>query len=217
MPSPISPGRVIGALLGGALANVLIAWACAVWMPEPPPAVFGPSSVSEWPGPTPRDWPTPGQFSGPSGQLGEARSTALGMTDRAIGGGTSNGDFFTYLTRSVGLPWRALRVDVLTSESSAPGVGVTSHVVSSLRQGIPLNARSSSPRSRLPLLPVWSGFTLNTLLYGGALLAVMHTGHLAVREARRRSGRCRGCGYLARGLDRCPECGHPVSARAPGP
>lgn len=33
-----------------------------------------------------------------------------------------------------------------------------------------------------------------------------------MRAARRRAGRCAGCGYDCRGLERCPECGRAVAA-----
>lgn len=65
----------------------------------------------------------------------------------------------------------------------------------------------------LPLTPLWPGFVLNTMLYGGLLWAgwTVNTAALArlVTTHRRRRDRCVRwrCGYPLGGHPICPECG----------
>ncbi len=65
--------------------------------------------------------------------------------------------------------------------------------------------------ARLPLRPRPIGFFINTLFY--ALLVVLpFVGMKRLRyRRRRRAGLCISCRYAVRGLDRCPECGTPVT------
>ncbi|MEQ9095993.1 MAG: hypothetical protein RIE32_06990 [Phycisphaerales bacterium] len=65
-------------------------------------------------------------------------------------------------------------------------------------------------RFALPLLPIWPGFLLNTLLYALLLFIAWRLPGVLRRAVRRRRGRCVGCGYDRGGLDAgaaCPECG----------
>ncbi len=63
---------------------------------------------------------------------------------------------------------------------------------------------------RLPLIPIWPGFAINTLVLSLVPLC-MWTGIVLLRRNRRRiRGRCVGCGYDVFGLDACPECGQSV-------
>jgi len=62
---------------------------------------------------------------------------------------------------------------------------------------------------RLALVPEWPGFVINSLLYAAAIAALLQV-LVAIRCcARRRIGRCVGCGYPREGLldAVCPECG----------
>jgi hypothetical protein len=59
----------------------------------------------------------------------------------------------------------------------------------------------------IPLQPLWAGLVGNTLLYGGAIFAIV-TAVSAPRAAyRHRRGLCARCGYDLAGLATCPECG----------
>jgi|GEM_PF-5112584 len=62
-----------------------------------------------------------------------------------------------------------------------------------------------------PARPLWPGFAINTVFYGG-LAAVLATAfRLARANWRRIRGNCTSCGYSRRGIPvqaRCPECGH---------
>lgn len=55
---------------------------------------------------------------------------------------------------------------------------------------------------------------LSVIAAGGAMVCLV--GRWALRESRRRAGRCVGCGYDLAGLreDRCPECGLACASRA---
>ncbi len=59
----------------------------------------------------------------------------------------------------------------------------------------------------IPMRPIWPGFAVNTLVYGAACWMVFAVPRGARRMVRRRRGRCVGCGYPVKGLERCPECG----------
>ena len=67
----------------------------------------------------------------------------------------------------------------------------------------------------LPLTPLWSGFAINTLVYGGFFWLSV-TGIVAMRVGYRfRQRLCRKCAYDVRGLAHvCPECGLPIPASA---
>ena len=63
------------------------------------------------------------------------------------------------------------------------------------------------PRRRIPLVPLWPGFAIDTLFYAGVSWPLLF-GPFALRRAvRRRRGRCPYCGYDLAGLAGCPECG----------
>ncbi len=62
----------------------------------------------------------------------------------------------------------------------------------------------------LPGDPVWTGFTLNTLLYASILF--LATGGVRKLKQHRRFSRglCPRCAYDLTGLTTCPECGRPA-------
>jgi hypothetical protein len=68
--------------------------------------------------------------------------------------------------------------------------------------------KSYQPR-RLPVLPIWPGFAINTLFYALILWLLYCTPFVARRLIRIKRGRCPKCGYDLRGeLDAgCSECG----------
>lgn len=66
------------------------------------------------------------------------------------------------------------------------------------------------PSYILPLVPVWSGLIINTLVYAGVLWGLVWL--IAFVRARRRVARglCAKCAYDVTGLLVCPECGRAV-------
>lgn len=59
----------------------------------------------------------------------------------------------------------------------------------------------------LPLVPVWSGFVVNTIVWGAVGMMVLMTPGWVVRRRRRKRGLCEGCGYPRGDMQVCPECG----------
>lgn len=62
-------------------------------------------------------------------------------------------------------------------------------------------------QGRLPLLPIWPGFAINTAFYGSLAWGVWLVPGVIRRVRRTRRGLCKTCGYELGGLARCPECG----------
>jgi hypothetical protein len=62
---------------------------------------------------------------------------------------------------------------------------------------------------RLPCLPLWPGFSLNTVFYGGIVFLLWSAPGFVRRRSRGRRGLCVVCGYDLRGSAEkgCPECG----------
>ncbi len=64
--------------------------------------------------------------------------------------------------------------------------------------------------SGMPLEPLWAGLAINSALYGGILWLCLGAAGLLRRAARRRRGRCEGCGYPVGVHAVCTECGRPM-------
>lgn len=75
---------------------------------------------------------------------------------------------------------------------------------------------SRYPETALVVIgPVWSGLLLDIVVFGlawGAVECGIWSIRAMVHRSRGLHGRCPRCGYTSRGLERCPECGAPVSA-----
>ncbi len=63
---------------------------------------------------------------------------------------------------------------------------------------------------RLPLRPVWPGFGVNTLVYGGATWVMLLAVQQGNRLRRASHAQCPTCGYPVVGLQTCPECGSAI-------
>lgn len=71
-------------------------------------------------------------------------------------------------------------------------------------------AMPSIVEPRLPIHPLWGGFIANALVFALPAAAVLLAPAVVRLLRRARRGVCLGCGYDARGLQRCPECGRAV-------
>ena len=65
----------------------------------------------------------------------------------------------------------------------------------------------------LPLGPIWSGFAINTMLYGGVPWLLLCGPFELRRYRRRKRGLCVYCAYPIGTSDVCTECGRAVAHR----
>ena len=73
-----------------------------------------------------------------------------------------------------------------------------------LLSGWPLPAGA---HPELPILPLWPGFYVNTIVYAGMLWLLVTVTVAARRRRRRRGDLCPACGYPTGESDVCTECG----------
>jgi hypothetical protein len=113
---------------------------------------------------------------------------------------------YLYCEDARGWPMCALRLETEVRSWSVTPANVETH------NGIVLweNPAYAVDRIALPLRPIWSGFIVDTLLFGVVAFVLLFGPGMLRRQARRRTGRCECCGYDLRGNtnDQCPECGH---------
>jgi hypothetical protein len=77
--------------------------------------------------------------------------------------------------------------------------------------GWPLSVQS---QRELPIVPVWPGFAVNTILYGGVIWLIVAS-TAAIRSRRRlKRGLCPKCAYPVGESEECTECG---AILRPGP
>lgn len=204
--------RTAEALAAGVLVTVLVSWGIAMWAPMPilRPTVGTPQR--QWRGAVPATWsPIPKRELGgqkPWIVTQQLRSSTL----ESVAGYLSE---VQYTRVDVGLPWPSLSYDHLkegpavTTQRARREVksGWTVTELPIWRRGLRLE-RVARYR-RIPLLPVWPGFLLNTLTYAGLAAFLWWVPGAARRTLRRRRGRCQRCGYDLRGSadGACPECG----------
>jgi hypothetical protein len=116
-----------------------------------------------------------------------------------------------------GWPWLAFSSDVRRVIVSEPRTVTTDELVNGIRvpvaewnilrwAGSPPSPSFMSPRV-LPLRPIWRGFMLNSLLYGGLIWLAFFGRPMWTQARRRRRGQCPACGYPTGTSPRCSECG----------
>ncbi|MBX3407361.1 MAG: hypothetical protein KF869_11430 [Phycisphaeraceae bacterium] len=124
----------------------------------------------------------------------------------------------SHWVRVVGWGWPCASVGVvwLREEPITLDVEGMPHRESGIRGGLPLPkfAQRGPWANRLPVMPMWPGFALNTLLYGALVGSALFGPGAIRRTLRRRRGACIVCGYDLTGLAMCPECGAPAGAKA---
>jgi hypothetical protein len=209
-------------LLLGAIVNVAVAWACALWAGVDDTLPFeGIRAIPplEWAGYVPVEWPAVPDW----GFIEHGRGIDFQCFDISVAGDDTMRaeDLYRVVTFDVGLPLRSLRwelhglmpealgtLDYFPDQSEVHDVLVTGLDVA----GMPRTQDKLRFWRRFPLLPRWPGFIVNTLFYG-ALLWLLIPGPFVLRRVIRiKRGLCPKCGYDLRraapeaGIG-CPECG----------
>ena len=91
------------------------------------------------------------------------------------------------------------------------GPAVPMPVIDQLSQWPRLPLGGPLDGARLAIIPIWSGFVINTLFFGSMAWLVWRSGIAAKRgvmsSIRRKKGLCPACGYPAVPSGPCPECG----------
>jgi hypothetical protein len=118
-----------------------------------------------------------------------------------------------------GWPMLSLRMSSLRKNPSYPMFFFSSQTNGSAvidRTGawvIPDGWLTFSHRRELPLLPVWGGFVIDSIVYGIVLWPVAHAVFLLRGVLRRRRNLCPACAYPVGSSPVCTECGKPVTPK----
>jgi hypothetical protein len=188
--------RVVLAALFGLVTSVAVAWACALWAPDPgPPRLVHDSS---WPAPPPEGWQPSATLVRAASGWGITISDAMGIVESPQRTGGQMDAF------CAGWPWRAL---VSEAHVGTPGpVASLPDRRGAWKVSLPGWARTVSGRT-LPILPLWKGLAVNVALYGAApWLGIIAFG-LVRAWLRKARGLCVACAYPLPESGLCPECG----------
>ena len=182
-------------VLAGALANVAVAWGCAV---RPGEHSTLHDIAGHWPRGVPQAWPAPNYTQ---------RYVGLGWT-------LDNFHYFSPYADSAYVASASLfraGWPVLALESA----DWVDHRTNILERSAGWDVGIyTGEYPELPLRPIWSGFAANTLFYGTTLCLLIN-GPLSLRRlARQRRGLCAACGYPMADSDVCTECGKQLRKRA---
>ena len=186
-------------LLIGAVVNVAVAWACALWQPlELDFPVYE------------RGWAS-GQRAAALLRVAIPKHAQVPndyrpyvSTDRGLGWTMSSANFAHFIgcqLLTAGWPFRALRGEAWIDANG-------------LRVANALLARSvTTGPSLIPVRPIWPGFLLNSAFYG--MLGWFCAQRFAsVRQSRRINRRlCPGCAYPMGESSVCSECGRELRVR----
>ncbi len=214
-----------GCLAVGAVINVLVAWAFAVW------ASVGTAQVSArsvpglgefddppvtWRTPVPQGWPPPATVIAAErrgiavqwgfSSMGEAKVIRTGWpwySLRSACMSAKNGTGFqtTWLQSGIELPGRNVGLDFVTARE-LQGEDFAARMVTS-------KTSLAIPR-RLPVEPLLGGTLANSAIWAAIAGGFWCLVFLLRRGIRIRAGQCPRCGYSLSGLSKsgiCPECG----------
>jgi hypothetical protein len=178
-------------LVVGAAVTVGVAWAIVLALPKPSIARVATRYGNEpWPVHVPGDWPSESDKTSVSGVYGWRMSAQ-----------TSPAVFYVIVTET-GAPFLAMRtVEMRWWTDKSEGRR-------SVGLAIPRSIAERSVRGLLPVIPIWTGFAANTVVYSLGIAAIRRTIASIKRRRRVRAGRCVDCGYqLSSDILVCPECG----------
>ncbi len=177
-------------LLLGVIANVLVAWGCALWA-----------------------------SSGNLGRVPIRDRTVLDRvvgipSDTSLASRWDAGAGVTTYTFQWHIPGQSNAVLMLDAGWPLPSLYGQVDIGGAVHNAVPApkwfrpRTVMTMPRP-IPLRPLARGFIINSLIGAAAFWIVIVPPRLARRHWRRRTGRCPACGYDLRGTDheRCPECG----------
>ena len=217
--------RIATSLTLGAIMTVLVAWSPPIELIAITPiARQGPGVKVQhgtpWPTEPPKGWPlAPQHVMRETPRRGSAVSFRAFdppmVESNSIIDGTR---LFVLRSERSGWPLRAL----VRYRAHALAMLIAGNENLGLyRQGwlLPPSWRSATlaTDAPLPLMPVWSGFIINTLFYGALVFGAM-VGIPAIKRRRRfKRGLCIQCAYPRTGGNLCPECGTAVRGAVKSP
>ncbi len=201
---------LLGALVGGAIVNVAVAWGCFLrsqfvggietqLSPELSAATWERLSLPEWP-----DQHGSGQHWSCFG-VRRVRVKA-GLRPHTFPSGTEV-FFARYMTDHKAAGWPIYAV---CSTSWLDNENPSWIVSSGLR--IPITV-DSLPHVDLPCLPLWPGFAINTVFYAVILWGLFALPAALCRKRRLQRGLCSKCAYPIGTSEVCTECGAAVKVR----
>jgi hypothetical protein len=184
--------------VAGAVVNVAVAWAIAVWTPfvKDPFVYLSPDDAKAL---------LHARFDGIADVDPKRASGIISeQFGRTYFGATVNPDASPYLeVYEYGLPFRSLAGEYRGSFEKIYPVWFISMPLQ-----IPGSSHSLPPF--FPLRPAWPGFAINTVLYGAILWMLFAAPGMIRRRRRINRSLCPACAYPVGASDVCTECGKPV-------
>jgi hypothetical protein len=189
-------------LLLGAVVNIAVAWGCVKWSPDPLDSASG---VGPWPVAAPGDWPAESHW---------LRQASCGLTESIAFAAenatpTSPSQRWNQWAFQAGLPFRAVCCRRHTIGLSQIGSSMCEERTANIGEGIVVDVDTGSHQRKrwIPMLPIWPGFLINTLLYA-VVWWLLSAAPFALRRRRRiKRGLCPACAYPIGDSAVCTECG----------
>jgi hypothetical protein len=210
-------------LLLGAVVNIAVAWGIAARTPLYESVTSYDRRIwppLKWPDYLEKlGWPEPYETLARGGHGGAPGSMGATIV-QTLGGENSPGSAHVALrVGQFGLPWRTLQWEHhgVLAPARASEIADAAAAAAGWRIGFDVSNKFGTSIKgevrRLPLTPLWPGFTINTLFYA-AILWLLFAAPFALRRMRRiKRGLCPVCAYPVGASPVCTECGKPVRPR----